>query len=631
MFSYGFYNSLNGDRKYNAEQMSSIFDGVIVDGIFENVGEIFATVPGAGLEVIVKTGRAWFKHTWSLNDTWMPLALSEPDVYRNRIDAVVLEVNHDINVRKNELKIVEGEPAVVGVKPTMIHNENVDQYALAYVTVKPFATSILEEDIEIMVGRGDVPFVTCPLKTIPITDLFNQWNGEFSTWFNNLKAQLTDNVVTNLQSQITANKEQLDDIQTTLDGSLPLITDGMGAGSLFMVSKYYKETITDALLCNGGQVSGDAYPELASILGLSYGGSVGSDSVNTQYGITTTYGYPQAYNPDKDFFVTASVKQNRLVIYRKNQTPQVISIPSTAYKYTPYSDDNLMCYPIGNIILVVYFYNYNTSSSPQLMESYFTYDITTGTFVGSTSNPVRATITNSKPIDMGDYIVAACGNFNAYAYKNYKNDPLNGITFMYSGHGVNSTYSYSMCDSYDPDYMYMISPCDSSKYRAFRFSREDLSSVSSKGYIPLTQIGSDFTSSSGTFASYPILYFDGYFYIFGQGGWSKPLNGTVATRKISDSSFMNARIYQIFQLSEDTALAVFNSTITKGLILKKGEMIQINLGFSSQNPYATLHESMLVTSTGARNNMRVTAFQLPTITQSEALVYIRTKTPKKEA
>ena len=36
--SYGFYNSLNGDRKYNARHMSMIFDGIIRDGVFMSIG-----------------------------------------------------------------------------------------------------------------------------------------------------------------------------------------------------------------------------------------------------------------------------------------------------------------------------------------------------------------------------------------------------------------------------------------------------------------------------------------------------------------------------------------------------------------------------------------------------------------
>ena len=57
-FTYGFFNSLNGDRKYTAEQLSSIFDGLITDGVFDSIGDILATVPGSGMQVIVKSGKA---------------------------------------------------------------------------------------------------------------------------------------------------------------------------------------------------------------------------------------------------------------------------------------------------------------------------------------------------------------------------------------------------------------------------------------------------------------------------------------------------------------------------------------------------------------------------------------------
>ena len=62
-FTYGFFNSLNGDRKYTAEQLSSIFDGLITDGVFDSIGDILATVPGSGMQVIVKSGKAWFNRT----------------------------------------------------------------------------------------------------------------------------------------------------------------------------------------------------------------------------------------------------------------------------------------------------------------------------------------------------------------------------------------------------------------------------------------------------------------------------------------------------------------------------------------------------------------------------------------
>ena len=35
--TYGFYNSKNRDRRYDAIQMSSIFDGIIIQRRFSNV------------------------------------------------------------------------------------------------------------------------------------------------------------------------------------------------------------------------------------------------------------------------------------------------------------------------------------------------------------------------------------------------------------------------------------------------------------------------------------------------------------------------------------------------------------------------------------------------------------------
>lgn len=204
MFSYGFYDSKEGDRKYNAEQMSSIFDGIIEDGVYSNVGEALMVVPGTGLQVIVKTGRAWFKHTWSLNDAYLPLSIETADVYRGRIDAVVLEINKNLDVRANEIKVVKGTAATSPTKPVMKHEEDIDQYALAYITVDAEADAIVESKIEIAVGKNETPFVQCPLKTVSIEDLFNQWQGEFDEWFSNVKAQLEGDVVTNLQNQIDA-------------------------------------------------------------------------------------------------------------------------------------------------------------------------------------------------------------------------------------------------------------------------------------------------------------------------------------------------------------------------------------------------------------------------------------------
>ena len=215
-FTCGFFNSQNGDRKYNAEQMASIFDGLIKDGVYDTVGDIFAVTPGTGMQVLVGSGRAWFDHTWNNNDAPYPLAITAADVSLPRYDAVVLETNHSDTVRTNRLRVLTGTPASNPVKPTMTSTANVKQHPLAYIRVTAGATAIKQSMIQVVVGTSECPFVTGIIDTAQIDALFQQWNGEFNEWFDNLKAQLSDNVVANLQGQID-QKVAKADVATTAD------------------------------------------------------------------------------------------------------------------------------------------------------------------------------------------------------------------------------------------------------------------------------------------------------------------------------------------------------------------------------------------------------------------------------
>ena len=209
--TYGFYNSINGDRKYNALEMSSIFDGIIVDGVYMSIGDALNVKSSGGMGITVGEGRAWFNHTWTLNDSIMPLTLESSDVLLNRIDAVVLEVNNDSAVRKNTIKIIKGSPASKPVKPSLIESELVNQHPLAYISVPKGATSISQSNITNAVGTSECPFVTGVLEGMDIDKLVAQWGAQwaewlssntdaFNTWFNEMKNQLSEDAAGNLQA-----------------------------------------------------------------------------------------------------------------------------------------------------------------------------------------------------------------------------------------------------------------------------------------------------------------------------------------------------------------------------------------------------------------------------------------------
>ena len=220
--TYGFYNSINGDRKYNALEMSSIFDGIIVDGVLMTIGDALKVTATTGLGFTIGEGRAWFNHTWTLNDSLLPMTLDISDVLMNRIDAVVLEINNNSDVRKNEFKIIKGTPGSNPQRPTLVKSELVNQYPLAYIAVNKGVTSITQANITNMVGTSSCPYVTGPLKGMDIDALIAQWETQFSefmdtnetefdTWFQQMKDQLSEDAAGNLQTQI-------DQIETDVDG-----------------------------------------------------------------------------------------------------------------------------------------------------------------------------------------------------------------------------------------------------------------------------------------------------------------------------------------------------------------------------------------------------------------------------
>lgn len=211
----GFYNSLNHDRKYSAEEMSSIFDGLINDGVFESVGDKFKVSPGPGLQVMVGSGRAWFVHTWVYNDANEYLTLGAADPLRGRKDAIVLTIDHSTAVRAAKLEVIAGTVSDNPAKPTITSTNLIKRVPLAYVTVGAGATSISVGNIEINVGKNDCPYVTGIIQVTSVESLWQQWGAEFAedlqgwtnsfnSWFQSAKALINEQTVTQLQQNLSA-------------------------------------------------------------------------------------------------------------------------------------------------------------------------------------------------------------------------------------------------------------------------------------------------------------------------------------------------------------------------------------------------------------------------------------------
>lgn len=331
----GFFDSLNGDRRYNAAQFSAMFDNLITDGVFVNVGTAFEVKAGTGNGVTVGVGRAWFNSAWVYNDALYSLTAQTSEMLLDRIDAVVIEINHNDAVRSGSIRIVQGSPSSDPVRPVMTNTEEVHQHPLAYIYRKGGSTSITQADITNVIGTSECPYVTGILETQDIDKIVAQWQGEFDNWFDSLDVILEGDVAANLANQVLSLQSQFhslakdravyEDLQdstgdTILDSSGAVVegttsfdysgsvtniyvSGGGGGGdpvtppsdpgtidSVFVVGDTLTTTRTNLgdkwLLCNGAQVDRDEYTELSSNVPSYPTGSVSNKTIwtNDSYG-----------------------------------------------------------------------------------------------------------------------------------------------------------------------------------------------------------------------------------------------------------------------------------------------------------------------------------------------------------
>lgn len=242
----GFFNSVNHDRLYDAEQISSMFDGIIYDGIYSGIGDAFIVKPYSDLNstITVGTGRAWFDHTWTKNDTELAITLDDPNVLYDRIDCVVIDVDRRQDVRKNSIKVVKGEVSESGaVKPTLINEELHKQYPLSYITVKAGSPApISASNMENVIGQSATPLVQAVLDHMDITMFVQQMESEFDEWFEGLKDVVSGDSITNLQQQIN-------EINEYIELQKPVSIDG----EAYLKSKDVKITTVDLGFAQMGQ------------------------------------------------------------------------------------------------------------------------------------------------------------------------------------------------------------------------------------------------------------------------------------------------------------------------------------------------------------------------------------------
>ena len=248
----GFFDSTESNRRiYTADEFSSIFDGLISDGVYENYPggtrtvngksvkippfEVTKVTSGNDLVVSIGPGRAWFHHVWVLNTT-STVTLSPAHGTLPRIDCIYLIVNK--GARSCALACREGTPSSdpTGSFPSDDNNNYVYYYPIAFIKVPKAASSSSSLVVTPAIGNSDPPAngktpivkaIVDPSMTLDeyiasyknqVTAQLNAKFAEIDAWKQNLSALLKDNVAANLGDMIMATSSRVDGHDTAISG-----------------------------------------------------------------------------------------------------------------------------------------------------------------------------------------------------------------------------------------------------------------------------------------------------------------------------------------------------------------------------------------------------------------------------
>lgn len=176
----GFFNSRNGDRRYDAQVFTDLFAKLMTNGIYATPAtclQVQATDP-SGMGVVVAEGFGMINGYYALNDGDYSLTVDTAHGTYARKDRVVMRLN--ITNREIQLLIIKGTAAANPAAPLLVRDGTYYDLGLAIITVAANATAITPADILDTRQNATVcGTITGAVNSIDTTNLFAQYEAQW--------------------------------------------------------------------------------------------------------------------------------------------------------------------------------------------------------------------------------------------------------------------------------------------------------------------------------------------------------------------------------------------------------------------------------------------------------------------
>lgn len=189
----GFFDSINGDRKYAASEMNRPYKRVINEGVFATPQGTPSTdlqVLSANnqMNIIVKKGEGLLGGRWFENPSDIAITVSNNTQIVPRRDSIIIQVDLRQSGRIVNVVYREGTPNSNPMPPDINTVENVIEKRVANIYVAPGANYIGQDAITDLRGSSECPWVTSLIKQVDTSTLFAQFSKAYWDFYNTTKA-----------------------------------------------------------------------------------------------------------------------------------------------------------------------------------------------------------------------------------------------------------------------------------------------------------------------------------------------------------------------------------------------------------------------------------------------------------
>lgn len=222
----GFFDSINRDRLYTADQMNRPYKRVITNGVFATPAgtpstDLQVLSANDGMKITVKKGEGLFADKWFENPSDFNITVPSNGNINPRRDSVIVQVDKRASGRRGRIVYREGTPAAYPLPPDLSTTENLVEYRVANIYVAVGATWISQEAIVDLRGSSECPWITSLIKQVDTSTLYEQWNAAYQAYYNQ-ETQRFNEFLRTLTQELSVNTNIItyeSHYITTVDGT----------------------------------------------------------------------------------------------------------------------------------------------------------------------------------------------------------------------------------------------------------------------------------------------------------------------------------------------------------------------------------------------------------------------------